>query len=428
MDLLGTLKQTVYSKASLLFSRATVIEGVLKGGERPLRCMFVENSAVREYLAPRTFAEPPRVLSSFRVFLPALRGALRGTKGLDLCIAVLSSFYEPYVRGCYSMRSGEWVHQLLDTASPWEELYGRFHRNPRETVRKVRKHGFAFRISRTPEDFELFYHTMYLPLARRQHGALAHIDSYREMRSFFRKGFLLLVMEKERAVAGGLSVPRGDTLVFRRVGVLNGDRELIRRGAQAAVYHYMIRHAYENTFRTLDLMKSRSFLNDGVYVHKREWGAAVRPDDEKGKDMFFFLLSRSPENARFFELNPPILTGSDGLSACTGWNSSSPLLPEQEADLWNRFRAPGIEDLEVVLSGARMPVRTVQGQPPRFPIRQGAAGECPSGSTPSVSSPLLSRPFFGSFSAAGLRDAQGSRVSGGREGREMNGGKEAAGR
>jgi len=70
------------------------------------------------------------------------------------------------------------------------------------------------------------------------------------------KGFLLLVVEKDAAVAAGLSFIQDDRLIFGRLGVLDGDNAHVKKGAQSAVYYFTIQYAKEQGLRGVDLTTS----------------------------------------------------------------------------------------------------------------------------------------------------------------------------
>src|SRR5581483_12336918 len=73
MNLLKSLKYTVYSKTSQYFSDAVLVEGSLKGTTQPFRCLVADNSGLNEYLLPKVYAEPPRVIRRWKIWIPQLK-------------------------------------------------------------------------------------------------------------------------------------------------------------------------------------------------------------------------------------------------------------------------------------------------------------------------------------------------------------------
>jgi hypothetical protein len=203
---------------------------------------------------------------------------------------------------------------------------------------------------------------MFIPLVKKQHGDHAYIDTYDEMLPFFLNGFLLLVMDRDHAIAGGLCIQESNTLLFRRLGVLNADAEYIKKGAQSALYYFIISFANRNDFRMVDLMWSRPFPADSIYKHKREWGAAVYPSSESESWVYFFILHHSDKIVEFFESNPTIIHTTDRLASITGWHGPVPLTPEDVKDLTDTYYSPGLTELFLLTDSPdrviRMPFNT----------------------------------------------------------------------
>ncbi len=300
-----------------------------------------------DYITDRSFSGPSRVIKQWRTWIPGLKRILRNPPAdTDMCIAVLPRQQVQNFGGISHFRSREYVHQIIDTTGNMEEIKKRFRRDKRQFSNTIdKKYSLTYRISRNIDDFDLFYHRMFVPHIRKQHGALAYIESYEEMKPYFQKGFLLIVQSGGQDVSGALSLVEGNSLVFRRAGVLDGDERHIEEGAQLALYYFNIRYAKEHGLACVDTMKSRSFLDDGVYWTKKQWGAGVAPDDEPGPSVLYFILRYSEKIIRFFELNPTIIYSSDCLAGLVGWHGATELTSEEKKKLHKRYYAPGLKEL-----------------------------------------------------------------------------------
>ena len=352
MNLLKSLKQMVYPKISRHISRAILAEGPLRGSGRPFRCLFVDNSLFTEYMLRKMYAGQPRILREWKLWIPALRKLVRPPMlDADLCIAVLPSGCEAMLRGLYAFRGGDYVRQVIDTSADWEVIKSRFHKKKRQISNNIPARGvMSFRISRDAGDFDFFYHRMHLPHIRKQFGERSDIDSYEFMKEYFSRGFLLLVMMDGQSVTGALSLVENGVLIFRRTGVLDGNEEHIRSGAQMALYYFQLLLAKEWRLRELDTMSCRPFLNDSVYRTKREWGAAVYPDRWTGNRVYYFVPRYSGAAARFFANNPAIVNTEDGLMGIAGMDGPAGISEETGRDLYRRFHAPGLGGLLLVSS------------------------------------------------------------------------------
>lgn len=350
-------RHALYLKVSQSFAHATLVEGTLKDNNESVRCLFIDNSELTEYLLHKIYSGQPRILRRWRVLVPFLPRLIKHPPvPLDLCIAVVPLKYEQALHGLYDYRTQEFVRQVIDVLPTWEEVKVRLHRTPRGTGRLIRKYGLSYRISNDQREFDFFYHHMYRPHIEKQYESMAFIDSYEEMKEFFTKGFLLLVEEGNQPIAGSLCLLDENVLTYRRMGLLEGDEAYIKKGGQMAVFYFSLHLAIERKLDKFDLMKSKAFLNDGVYLHKRGWGATVLPDHESESWVYFFNLGPSEKIAKFYKNNPLIAHTKTGLKGVLGIESESIISPEMEKDLIHRFYAPGLEGLILLTSKSKVPI------------------------------------------------------------------------
>ncbi len=354
---LQRMKEAVYPLTSRVIARAWVGEGAAGESGCGLRILFVHNCLFNQNLQRRTL--PSATVSSERhLLLVRLPGIVRSNPlGVDLVCAVLPSAYGALFGGTPFYRGRQEVRQLITTKGSWEDLRKGFSKKRRQISNDFEaKNGLTYRISRDPTDLDLFYHRMYVPHAKRRYGELADIDSYAHVRAAFSGGLLLFVLSEGRPVAGALSILAGDTLTFRRTGVLDGDETHVKVGAQTALYYFQLRYAVEHGLSTLDTMKSAPFLNDGVFRHKADWGARAIPDEEAVRSVFLFPLAPQPKLARFFELNPMIVDDGPRLSAVVGDTTEAEPGPSA-ASVAQRYQTAGLSSLELHTPAARQVLR-----------------------------------------------------------------------
>lgn len=355
-SLLQRLKRTVYPLASRYFANASLVEGQLKGSETTLRVLFVHNCLFNLQLRQRLF-ETSTTLSSRRVWLPGLAGELARQRaaGVDLVSAVLPPEVGATLAGLPQHQAHEEVRQVIATDMAWEELRKGFSKKKRQTTNDFgEKNGLNYRISHEPADLEHFYHRMHVPHIRRRYGELADLDSFEAMRAAFEDhGRLLFVMDGERAVAGALSQRVGDTLVFRRSGVLDGDETHVKGGAQTALYYFQLRDAVDSGIRAVDAMNSSAFLNDGVFKHKADWGARSLRDEVARRRVHLLPFGPAERIARFFELNPMVIDEGDDLAALIGDCSLVADQPLPADKLRSRYHLVGLKRLHVLTPHGR---------------------------------------------------------------------------
>ncbi len=358
MDLIKKIKQRIYPAVSGYLIRATLMEGPLSKTGRHLRCFFIGNSLFMRYLMRKVYAEPARVAGTRKMWLPAVGNSIKGlADSQDICIAVLSKKYDQALRGLYAFRAQEYVGQAVDIFGSWEEIRARFHKKKRQISNNLAaKYGFSYRISTDMQDFDHFYHQMHLPHTKRQFGESSLIVPYEDMKKSFSKGFLLMVMRGRCPVAALLCTVRERVLVAYKLGVLDGVGENIKSGAQMALYYFQILYAKEQHFHKVDLLKIPSLIDNGIYRTKREWGAAVYPDDGAASWVYFFMPHHPERAAGFFENTPMIISTDSGLKGITGVSDDFELSPDTRKKLIRQFYSPGLEGLLVLTPNATAPV------------------------------------------------------------------------
>jgi hypothetical protein len=103
------------------------------------------------------------------------------------------------------------------------------------------------------------------------------------------------------------------------------------------------------------MLGSRPFLEDGVYGHKRQWGATVSHYDALKTWVYFFILDRGDKTARLFEKNPMIIHTEKGLMGLLGMVDAADLSPEKRKELIKKHYAPGLKGLMLMSPGSSAP-------------------------------------------------------------------------
>lgn len=141
----------------------------------------------------------------------------------------------------------------------------------------MHRRGMQMSLSQTEADFDLFYRTMYLPFLAGRHGGLARPKDEDWLRSSFRRGKIIWVVQGEEKLAGVVIEVGHGALHFWAVATRDGDPGLMKEGALAALYLFAIQHARDQGCSYVDFGSCRAFLADGILRYKRKWGMEMRP-------------------------------------------------------------------------------------------------------------------------------------------------------
>lgn len=338
------IKHVLAHQAAKYFLRAILVEGDLKNSDQRFRSLFIGNSQFVKYLLKRMYQGQPDILKRWRVWIPSIKKlVIHNSAAADLCVAVLPRKLEKTFKGHYTYKGTELVQQVIPTTGEWEDIRKKFSSKKRRIANHFEeKFGLGYRISTDDKDFRFFYTHMFLPLLTKRYGDLAEIETLEEMREFFQKGFLLFVTKDGQDLAGNLCLVEDNVLMLRRAGVLDGDESYVEAGAQTALYYFGLKYANEQGLHAADAMMSASFLNDGVYVTKKEWGAVVSPSDDFNTWVYLFNLGSADKLAQFYDQNPFIAQTDSGLKGLLGAPTDASSTPEALEPLLRQYRSEGV--------------------------------------------------------------------------------------
>jgi hypothetical protein len=165
------------------------------------------------------------------------------------------------------------VRSLIEIDQPFSKYIKSLGRSAKSDINKIKKERYSHHISTDPMDLRIFYDSMYLPMIENRHSNHSIVLGFDEMKSFFKKGFLLFVMRRGEAEGAMLLVDQGESLLMKSMGIRAGAPSLTLEGVNSALFYFSIKHAFENSYHLLDMGYSAPFSTDGVVLFKEKWGA-----------------------------------------------------------------------------------------------------------------------------------------------------------
>lgn len=298
------------------------------------------------YLPGRFFVGEPqrkRVGNVLAWALPALLNQLRTSA--DLTIVRVDRLSARRFLGKDYLAVPEWVGTRLTVPDNLDVLV-RSSSNIQNDMRRVRRHKYEPVVSHGDEDFDLFYHTFYLPLSNARYGELLVVRPAHDFRHRVRRGGILWVRRDKQCVAALLFEEKEGTLDSLAVGSLNGDPRLMKEGAIAALYYFIIELARMRGCRTVDFRGSRPSLRDGVLRYKSKWGATLYDKADSYHDLFVRWGQVNEVVKEFVSHTPLIFRDKEGLSALIG--NENPNEHELWVDglrRWYRLTETGLEEI-----------------------------------------------------------------------------------
>ena len=243
------------------------------------------------------------------------------------------------------------VDQILDVRGEWEAVLERFHTTVRRNeLRLIRKYGYKTEVSYKDADFEMFFQKMYLPSVKLRHGQQAHIMPYAKAYSRFQQGLLFLTTRENNFVSGGLCDIQMESGIvhFLLTGVMQADQQLIKEGAQSALYYAIAQWANIQGYKAVDFEATEPYLKKGILQHKRKWGMAARIPPNMRKRLWFKVHRPTPAVNQFLKDNPCIMINGRGeLQGLFFADDPDQVSPETRAE-WDKLCAmPGLNGFQV---------------------------------------------------------------------------------
>ena len=235
---------------------------------------------------------------------------------------------------------------ILNTQGAWEDVEQRFRQDARRNeVRKAIKLGYDYEISHSRADLEMFYQKMYLPTVHNRHGELAQILPKQDAYQYLKHGFLFLTKRDGSYVSGGLCYVQDNILQFKEMGVLNGDKRLMRDGAVGAMNYLRIRWANQVKCRGVNLGSCWPYMS-GIFQSKRKWGATVGVYPEEHKLIWIRIQRNTPAVSQFLENNPCVIRGANGnLNGLVISHAPGEPTPEMKKKWHKQYETPGLTEL-----------------------------------------------------------------------------------
>ena len=223
--------------------------------------------------------------SAVKVPLWRLRNEFRRRSSPDtlLCLE-LNRLLRPMVPAG-GLLTYPWVRQRVYLNS---REYGKYRWKIEKNGRKTQERNYRFRLANDYESIERFYEELYLPYISARFGDSVHLRSLGEFKRWVGSGFLLQVFHGDIWVSGVVCRLRKGELSVLALGHLPEERYPLSFGALSAAYCFLFQYAAEHSLDRLDLLRSKPHGDDGVFRHKRYWGAIAEIDTWPHTAIWFY--------------------------------------------------------------------------------------------------------------------------------------------
>jgi hypothetical protein len=242
----------------------------------------------------------------------------------------------------------EWVEFGRKVVADPSLRYHGASKSLKSDLNKIHGSQFNVAITRDIRDFDAFYDTMYLPHARLRFGKSAIIKKRRALAKDFGSGFLLLLKDGARPIAGSLVKEEGDIITETTLGVLSGEDTFLRMGVSGAIDYHLLDWAASNKKTYMKVGHTRPFPQDGVYRNKRKWLMGIFPDTDGVMDMAVRIRRFDQAMATVLRQWPFVFQTPKGLAVFCGHDGDEPAGGKEIQKLIQGHTVEGLDDIVIV--------------------------------------------------------------------------------
>lgn len=311
------------------------------------RLLLVGHEPWVDYLPRRLFSGDPRRETLGRIGIKALPEFLgRFHESVDLTVARVDRRSGRRMLADTYLAVPEWVGTKLMVPDNLE-AHVRSGGSIRRDMTLVRRHGYQPLLSDGRDDFEMFYQSFYTPFTHERYGEMAFMRTAHDLRRRVRRGGILWVQRAGSRVAAVLFELHERTIDLLALGTLKGDRELVKEGAIAALYYFIIELARTRDCRIVDFRGSRPSLRDGLLRYKSKWGATLYDKTDSYHDLFIRWGRVNGVVKEFLSHTPLIFRDEGRLSAVSA----------DESNCGEALWVNGLHRLYLLTESGRQPIR-----------------------------------------------------------------------
>ena len=195
----------------------------------------------------------------------------------DLVVCELSRFTRRRIQAPLQVTIPKWIAQAVPLPSDMAGLLaGKKGRDIRNALNK-NPDLMNYIYSQEKSDFDLFYHSMYVPYVLQRHGSLAFVEPYALLLHYFKRGGVVFVCKQGEPIAGSLVFRRTNWIYAVDGGVLNADSGLFKADIYRIMAWASIDWAISQGVERMHLGGTYAWRSNGIFRFKRDWRCNVIP-------------------------------------------------------------------------------------------------------------------------------------------------------
>ena len=277
--------------------------------------------------------------------------------GCDLVIYQLSRIHPFWPQTAIRFTVPQHINQMITYPDELSTLLGGNRlQGIRNEINKCRKAGYKWRFSRSHDDFEFFYESLYVPFMKARHGDHANISSHSFLWDMCIKeagGGLVLVTLEDNIIAGAVCFMADEVCYIVVIGVLVEDKTSFQKGVNAYVFWCVMEWGKEQGAKHCDLGVTVGWRSDNVFQWKTRWKSKVIRKNYPYQTYKFSANRISPVLREKINTIGFICESREGFYSLILDNSNTPLTESDLAETIKRTQKEGLCGVCVIAPEAR---------------------------------------------------------------------------
>lgn len=303
----------IFVSFTYIFNNLTVnifkITGEEKHSKKKIKLLYIGKKEIDEYIISLFFNGMPIIE---QIGISKLRKIKKYEKknysNVNLIVVDVHRFYRRFLQQQDYIFLPKWISLSIDLNKPLDCITKEFSASAKKDIKRIRKMGYSYSITKDLDDIKYFYTHMYRPYTLEKHGKLAEVVNYEGIRNIIiRRAFLMYINLDGRAIAGSILRKRNKKLFGAYLGISDDGKKYYDQSLISSIYYFNILYAKKHGLNELAIGKSRPFLNDSGLQFKKKWNIFVYPTPIQFSESIAIKITRFSPSVERFLLHDPFI-------------------------------------------------------------------------------------------------------------------------
>ncbi len=324
-----------------------VLRGKEKWSNENLTVLCCAAEQMVTYLSSILYSGEPEKESLGKCFIWQVESRFNSEKfTADLIFIETDKIFSPFLRQRGFKIIPQWILFILEISRPLSEIWREIkNKSLSDNLRIVRKYQYVYEMTRDLAKYNDWYRQMYVPYALERFGDASMTYGFRKLKRTFERGQILFVKRDNDHLAGTLIVTHGKDAWVHSLGIRTGNHNFLKQGVVSASYYFTVLWAKEKGYEHIDFGHCRPFLNDGVFIYKKNWGMAVKKSNRMQSVLGLKVFNPSQGVKAFLANNPFVFIDRGKMKGFVLIQKNDPLTPGEVRSLFKKYYISGLDCL-----------------------------------------------------------------------------------